>query len=316
MLKVLSPASGSLSTALPASTRRKTAAVLWIDAQDPSPQEMEELAARFGWHHLSVEDALRPQQRPKVETYDSYQFIVVYAAGYQDQRLTSTELDIFLGADYIVSVHRGPLPEIEEARQRWEGHPHLPKGGGSIFLLYALLDAVVDSYFPVVEALSERVEDVEERLFSDFQQELLRETVALRREMLSLSRVIAPQRDVVDHLMRGEPLLHHPELIAYFTDVHDHLLRVNESLVLQRELLGNVQEGYLSLASNNLNQVMRVLTAVATILMTLGLLAGIYGMNFQNMPELGWRFGYFLILGFMGLVGGGLVAYFRRRGWL
>lgn len=295
---------------------RAAAAILWIDVQDPTPQEMEELARRFSWHPLSVEDAMRPHQRPKVDTYEDYQFIVAYDASYEGSRLVITELDVFLGDDYLVSVHRGPLPEIEEARRRWESHPHPERGGHSIFLLYALLDTIVDSYFPLIETISDQVSDLEQQIFGEGGAAVLRDTVALRRDMLTLSRIVGPQRDLVDRLMHSDPLQRHPELIVYFTDVHDHILRISESLTVQRELLASLQEGYLTIVSNQLNQVMKTLTVIATILMALALVAGIYGMNFRNMPELEWQYGYFMALGVMAAIAAGLIWYFRRHGWL
>ena len=292
------------------------AGALWIDVQEPTLQEMDELSKRFRWHHLSVEDALRFNQRPKLDRYEDHQFLVLYSARYEEnQGLALSELHIFLGSDYIVTVHREPLPALTEARQRWETHPRLAGRGEVPFLLYAVLDAVVDGYFPILDAVGERVGRLEEGIFEDLNQGLLREALGLRREMLAFRRILMPERDIVDHLLRGELLARHPELAAYFTDVYDHLLRLGESLDLQRELLTNVLEGYLTLASNRLNQVMKFLTAIAAILMVATLIAGIYGMNFQNIPELEWPFGYYLALGFMALATGGLAFFFWRRGW-
>ncbi len=311
MLKVLSP---SPTDTVPPTAIGTATEILWIDAQDPTPEEMNELAARFGWHPLSIEDALRVNQRPKVDAYEDYEFVVTYTARYEDEDIKTTELDIFVGSDYLVSSHKGPLPDIEEARRRWESHSHLAKDASPIYLLYALLDAVVDDYFPTVEALSEVVEGLEEKLFDTAKRDLPRELVEVRRDLLTMSRVIAPERDVVDHILRSERLVRHPELAAYFTDIHDHLLRLNESLTLQRELLSNLQVS-LSLASNELNQILKVLTSASIILMSIAVIAGVYSMNFENMPELEWQYGYAFAIGLMVAVGAGIAFYLRRRGW-
>lgn len=300
--------------------RRTSAGVaetVWIDAHDPTQDEMEELAHRFNWHPLSVEDALKPHQRAKLDRYENHYFLVLYTVHYVREELALTELDIFLGPQYVVTVHREPLAELlEEARQRWGSHPYVAQRRDPISLVYVIADTVVDSFMPVVDAISNQIGEMEERLFENFRQELLQDTLAMRRDLMNLRRVVGPTRDAVDSLMRSDVLMQHPDMLVYFGDIHDHLLRLTESLDLQRELLGNILEGYLSLVSNNLNQVMKVLTALATLLMVLALIAGIYGMNFENMPELGWRYSYFLILGIMALVGGGLIVFFRRRGWL
>ena len=291
--------------------------LLWLDIADPTPEEHALLTQAFGFHPLAVEDTEHAHQRPKIESYGKYYFAVLYAIRAPEaQASTATaEVALFIGANYLVTVHHGAVPVLGEVAARWQsGDP------GAIpnvtALLYELLDAMVDDYFPVVDALGERIDDVEDRIFTSEGTEALQPIFQLKRDLLALRRILAPARDVVNVLMRRELPFLDAGYFVYFQDVYDHLARLTESVDMLRDILSGTLEAHLSVVSNRLNQVMKVLTALSATLMSSALIAGIYGMNFRTMPELRWQYGYPFALLLMVLVTGGLAFFFRRRGWL
>ena len=197
---------------------------------------------------------------------------------------------------------------------RWKA-PDSPLGHEVSALVHALLDALVDSYFPLMDQVADRVEDLEDTIFIQYDESAIQTIFGLKKDLLSLRRVIAPERDVLNVLLRRQLPIFHPEDIAYLQDVYDHIVRVTDSVDTYRDLLSSALDSYLSLQSNNLNQVMKLLTMASIVLMTDALIAGIYGMNFRYMPELGWRLGYGWALLLMALATIGVTLYFRRRKW-
>ena len=290
---------------------------IWFDIQDPQESDAALLRQEFGFHPLAIEDAIRHQERPKVDSYEGYYLLVFYAIGYdtEQQRLVTQPMNLFIGASYIVSVHRGPMKVIEETIQRWQRNEE-GIGWDAGALLYALLDAIVDDYFPVIDQLADRVESLEEQIFEHFQPSALQDVFGLKRDLLHIRRVAAPERDVLNVLIRREvPIFDHASTI-YLQDVYDHLIRVTDSIDTYRDLLSSALDAFLSVQSNQLNQIVKVLTIASIVLMSDALIAGIYGMNFTFMPELSWPYGYPFALGLMVLVSGGLVSFFRWRRWL
>ncbi|HWQ12011.1 MAG TPA: magnesium/cobalt transporter CorA [Roseiflexaceae bacterium] len=290
---------------------------VWLDIQDPQESDAALLKEEFGFHPLAIEDAVRHQERPKVDTYEGYYLLVFYALGYDTahNRLVTQPMNLFIGANYIVSVHHGPLKVIEETIGRWQRNEE-GIGWDAGALLYALLDAIVDDYFPVIDQLAERVERIEEQIFERFRPEALQEVFVLKRDLLGVRRIVAPERDVLNVLIRREVPIFNPASVVFLQDVYDHLIRVTDSLDTYRDLLSSALDAFLSIQSNQLNEVVKVLTIASIVLMSDALIAGIYGMNFQFMPELSWPYGYPFALGLMAVVSAGLVAYFRWRKWL
>jgi len=291
--------------------------LLWIDVISPSKNEMEKLQEEFGFHELSIEDVLKPWQRPKIDQYDSYYFIVIYTARFIPEQvdIQEVELDIFLGSNYIVTVHGEEISELNDVARRWQQNISKLKPSAGV-LLYSMIDSIVDSYFPLVDTLGDHIENFEETIFSGRQITLQGEVFRLRKELLQLRRVLGPQRDLLLHLSRMESALLEGDVRTYFQDVYDHIMRVTDTIDLYRDLLSSVLESYLTVASNNLNITVRTLTSWSIILMTLALIAGIYGMNFEHMPELHWRYGYPGVLLVMLLITVILYYYFKRRRWL
>lgn len=293
--------------------------LLWVDTSDPPEHEMHQLAELFGLHPLAVEDVAKHGQRAKLERYPDHAFLVAYARA-PDGDLS--EVDFFVGSDWLVTVREtnddGECFDVTDVQERYERTREVDDKVG--FLLYTLLDSLVDSYFDAIEAAEDRLEDIEEELFAEqlpapdggLQQGLLE----LRRRLILFRRRVVPLRDVVLSILRKEVPWVEDEALLYFEDVLDHLLRVLDQIDTQRELLGNVVDASLALGANRMNQVMKKMTSWGAILIVATLIAGIYGMNFKDMPELGWRFGYYGALGLMLFCTVSLYIYFKRKDWL
>ncbi len=294
--------------------------LLWIDLEDPADRDFMLLQQEFGFHPLAIEDARRRHERPKLDIYEDYLFLVFYAArsSESDQLFTTQELSLFIGRNYLVTVHHEPCPEIDAIAERWRQQAdQMAEAKQRVaLLLYTLLDTVVDNYFPILDALAERTDRLEEAIFEGRDRGALEELFRLRKGLLALRRVVGPERDVLNLLTRRDIELLGPETAVYFQDVYDHILRVTDAIDTYRDLLASALDAYLSVVSNNLNQVMRTLTAWSIILMSLALIAGIYGMNFVNMPELRLSWGYYAALAGMAALGLGLFALFKRIDWL
>jgi magnesium transporter len=301
--------------------------LLWLDLDRPTPAELQLLAGEFNFHPLAVEDATKQHQRAKIDRYDTFYFMVVHDVDYDPatSRIDEHELDIFLGKNYLVTVHYEPIAEVAEVAARLGRNLSVIEHGVGV-LLYSLLDTIVDHYFPVVDQIRDRIHQLERRVFTTRQPRLregLHEDIfALRSELLQLRQVIGPQRDVLAVLARRDLPVVGKKTTVYFQDVQDHLLRVVDAVDVHRDLLGSVLDSYHAQNANGLNQVMRVLTSCSIILMSVSFIAGLYGMNFNpsasplNMPELNAAYGYPLTLLIMALVAGGLAYLFRRQGWL
>ncbi len=292
--------------------------VFWLDLLKPAEQELAAIAEAFHLHPLAIEDTTHPHQRPKVEEYDTFFFLVFYTAHLDAPRrkVQVEEVSMFLGTNYLITIHQSPLPELEEAEARWRRNGHqLDRGIG--ILLYSLLDSIVDHYFPLVDDLVEAAEELEDRIYSGAN----RGTPAtfalldLKKAFAAFRRVVAPERDILNVLTNRDSPIFDEHLLVYFRDVSDHLLRVADTLDLYRDQLTSTMDASLAVASNNLNKVMRTLTAMSIILMTDALLAGIWGMNFVNIPELQWQYGYFAALALMGVLTFGLFLFFKRLQW-
>jgi magnesium transporter len=310
---------------------------IWLDLSHPSAEEMDYLAERLHLHPLAVEDALTGHQRPKIEEYEGFFFLVFYALAQQtraangpetatttggaiidgDGSVKTQELRVFIGKHYLLTVHDEPIPALDEAERRWRRNAQQAEWGVGI-LLYSLLDSIVDQYFPVLDALVERAEDLDERIFASRIRErgFTFDLLSLKRTFLELRRVISPERDVLNVLTNRDSPVFNQRTLVYFRDVYDHVARVSDTLDLYRDQLTSTMDASLAIASNDLNVVMRTLTAVTIILMSASLIAGIYGMNFVNIPELHWGFGYFYALALMATIGLALWYYFKRVHWL
>lgn len=313
---------GALVTGLPVSAISDVIAnpqeLLWVDIVDPTPEDLAVIEQEFGFHQLAMEDAARHNQRPKIDTYDTFFFLVFYGLqnGTSDTAIEPVELNLFIGRNYVVTVHHGHLNVLEETSNRWRGDVSRIGHSDAGILVYSILDAIVDGYFPIIDHISDRIEELEESLFGKYENSLQEDIFRLKRDLLTIRRILSPQRDVMNMLVRRESPLFDAETIVYFQDIYDHILRVTDAIDTYRDLISTALDTYVSVQSNNLNQVMKRMTAASIILMSMALVTGVYGMNFQHMPELNWGLGYFLALALMVGIGSALFRVFRKIDYL
>ena len=300
--------------------------LVWVDISEPEPNDIAWLERTFGFHPLALEDVVRRHQRAKLEEYPGYYFGVLYAAraDMAARRIAIAELQFFWGAKYLVTIHHEGFPEIDDLAARARSGALSPVvGEGSrplamADLVYRLIDGVVDGYFPAVDALAEWSENIEETMFAPTRppaQATLRAIFGLKKDLLELRKTLAPSREVVNVLLRRDHAVFGDELLPYFQDVYDHTVRVIDSLDTYRDLLASALETHLSIVSNEVSQTVRTMTAVTAILMVDALIAGIYGMNFDRIPELHWEYGYVWALGLMLAISFALWLLFRRIRW-
>lgn len=283
---------------------------VWVDILDPDEKSLDSLAAEFGLHPLAVEDVLHYPQRPKLDSYPGHVFIIWLVPARDGDGLEGHELDLFLGKDFIISLHDRPLPFVEAlASQTAEA-----LGRGTAWVAHGLIDRAVDAVFPIVDDIADHLEDLEDQMLTDARTPELQRLYAEKRLLVALHRMIGPERDLLRELARQEELVD-PESYRYFQDVGDHLARAADAVDTYREVASGAMDIYLSSTSNRLNVIMKQLTIVATIFMPLTLISGIYGMNFQYMPELGWRLGYPITLGLMASIAAVMLVFIRRRKW-
>jgi magnesium transporter len=290
---------------------------IWIGLHGPDEPLLRKVQAEFGLHDLAVEDALRAHQRPKLELYDGSLFMVLHTVRKEPgRRLETGETHIFMGPRYVISVRHGSSLSYSAVRARCEANPGLLALGPG-FVLYALMDFIVDQYFPVVEALEDQLERLEQEIFQErFDRTTTTRIYRLKRELLQLKRAASPLVDIGNRLMRFDLALIPETTRPYFRDVYDHVVRINEMLDTLRELLTTALEANLSLISVSQADVVKRLTSWGAIVAVPTLIASIYGMNFRFMPEVNWWFGYPFALGLM-LGACGLLYYrFKRAGWL
>ena len=289
---------------------------VWIGLHDPGEDLLRRVQHEFGLHELAVEDAHRAHQRPKLEEYGVHLFIVVRTAHGGGDEMEFGETHFFVGERFLVSVRHGASLPYASVRARCESTPSLLAKGPS-FVLYALMDFVVDNYFPLVESVEEQVEELEDSIFAaQFDRGSTVRIYELKRDAQKLKRAVAPLIDVCTRLERFDLALIDREVRPYFRDVHDHAVRVNERLDHLREMLTSILEANLSLMSVTQNEVMKRLAAWAAILAVPTMLAGIWGMNFHAMPELAWSYGYPTVLSAMACISGFLYWRLRKAGWL
>src|SRR5262245_54609770 len=289
---------------------------VWIGLHEPDEPLLKQVQKEFCLHDLAVEDALRAHQRPKLEEYDGSLFLVLRTVQLVDGKVEFGETHIFVGARYVVSVRHGASLSYAPVRARCESTPALLKKGPG-FVLYSLMDFVVDNYFPIVDALEDSLEELEEEIFREtFERGTTQRIYDFKRDLVGLKRAVAPLMEVCNRLVRFDCGIVPEDTRVYFRDVYDHVLRINETVDNMRELLTTALEANLSLVSVAQNEVTKKLAAWAGILGVQTAIAGIYGMNFEGMPELHWRYGYLAVWVVIVSSCGVLYRRFKRAGWL
>jgi magnesium transporter len=291
---------------------------VWIGLHEPDAALLQQVQQEFGLHDLAIEDAHRAHQRPKLESYEDSLFIVLRTAqmNYKEHRVDFGETHFFLGENFIVSVRHGSSIAYTDVRNRCEKAPDLlQKGPG--FALYAVMDSIVDQYFPVIEAMEAELEVVEEKIFGEKPSRATTEHIyQLKREFLEIKRAVLPLIEICNKLMRFDLALIPEDTRPYFRDVYDHALRINEMIDNSRELLSGALEANFSMISITQSDVSKKFAGWAAIIAVPTMIAGIYGMNFQSMPELHWSWGYPFALGLIITACLLLYLFFKRSGWL
>ncbi|MFC1864225.1 magnesium/cobalt transporter CorA [Chloroflexota bacterium] len=292
--------------------------LLWVDVNETTEKDGSFLEQTFKFHPLAVEDCVSSLiHSPKVDDFVEYIFIVIHGINHtvESEIVETAELSIFLGPHFVVSNHNTPLYSVEAIRQQVEKDGR-PMKRGADFLTHALADALVDNVLPTIDNMSDVAEDIEEETIRNPRQTTLEAILRLKRSTLRVHRVMAPQREIFNRLSRGDFRVIKDEAKIFYRDVYDHLVRIEELNQTIRDRVDNALATYLSSVANRQNEVMKTLAIVATIFMPLTLLAGIYGMNFENMPELKWEWGYFAVLGVIWTAIVGLLWRFWSRGWI
>lgn len=285
----------------------------WVDFFQPNEEEIRNLEDFFQFHPLAIEDCVDDlKQRPKIDYYEKYQFIIIHALRQWD--FQPIELDLFVGDKWLVSLHKEEIHELTAVWESLVSEASLQKS--PFFLMHKIIDKMVDEYFPPVYELENKLNAIEDNTKNESIADLIAQLFDLRSDLSKFRRTILPMRDLLYRMINSERLSYLKEQHLYFNDVHDHLLKLTEMLETYRDFSSDIRDNYLSVNSNNLNTTMMTLTVITTIFMPLTFIVGVYGMNFENMPELGWRYGYFLVLAFMMFIALMMFRYFVKKGWL
>lgn len=300
---------------------RDSRSVTWINVEGLHDVALiESIGRHFGFHPLALEDVLNCGQRPKLEDYGQHHFLIMKSLLPGDS-LNTEQISVFLAGNYVITFQEVPGDSFEAVRERIRRGKGLMRKSGADYLLYALIDALVDEFFPVLERYGEQIEALETELLTNPTQRTIQEVHRIKRELLLLRRTAWPERDVISALQREESDIINRETQVFLRDCYDHTIQIIDMIETYRDLAAGMLDIYLSSVSNRMNEIMKVLTIISTIFIPLNFIAGVYGMNFHtdhpmNMPELDWPWGYPYALGLMTIVAVLLVIYFQRKGWL
>ncbi|HSO56698.1 MAG TPA: magnesium/cobalt transporter CorA [Paenisporosarcina sp.] len=285
----------------------------WVDFDKPSEDERALLDSFFHFHPLAIEDCLDLLQRPKVDYYDGYQFFVVHALN--AQTLEAEELDIFVGKNFVVTFHHSSVEELDLVRKKLQRDASFWERG-SVYAMYQILDKVVDSYFPIVHKIEDHLNEIDDKMSFDMKHFSMDTVFDMRSDLLWLRRTILPMRDLINRVLNSSRFDLQKHEYTYFADISDHLVKLTEIVESNRELTADIRDSYMAMNSNRMNRIMMILTIVSSIFIPLTFVAGVYGMNFKNMPELEMKNGYFFALGAMILIGLSMLVWFKYKGWM
>ena len=291
---------------------------IWIDITGGTQEEIEPLLEeRFGFHQLASEDSLSENTLPKYDRFAGYDFLVFRAININvaDHGVESIKMACFLGAAFVFTIHPQPLSFVDNIWDRCPQDLRLLQRGPD-FLLYSVLDLLVDYHFPILDEFEDRIDEIHDLVFADPSPRLMDELLHLKRDLNILRRYSIPQRELLNQISRGAAQFIKSEHLIYFRDIYDHMFRIGESIDVERDLTSSTMEAYLSVIANRTNDIMKALTMFSAILLPINFIASIYGMNFDHMPELSWRFGYGFAFLLMSIVATIVLAWFWRKGWV
>ncbi len=292
--------------------------LVWADIADPVADDAAFLDRVFGFHELAIEDAVSESHHPKIEAYDAYLYLILHGIDFRtvEHEFATHDTDFFLGPNYLVTLHDSSartIPGVQDVIRR-NGRI---MGGGATALMHRIVDTMIDHYHPEVEKLEDRIDELEREVFNGPDPEIVRRLLDLKFDIAALRRIVIPQRDVVGRLARREFSIIDAEAAYHFRDVYDHLVRLTDEALIFQDRVNGLLEAHFSNVSNRLNEVMKVLTVIATIFMPLTVLTGAYGMNI-GLPKFpgGDAVQFWWVFGIMLALSGGMLAWFRRRGWI
>ena len=298
---------------------KDTESISWINLNGLNyVDEIEALGNHYGLHPLVLEDIVNIAQRPKIDEHEDYLFLVLKMLYYNEsQSIVSEQVSFILGDNYVLSFQEAEGDVFDNVRDRLRNAKGRVRNMKADYLLYTLIDAIVDHYFSVIEILGDKIENIENTIFENkIEEDCNRQIQDLKREVFRVRRAIFPLREVLNRIDKNETKLIQKKTLTYYRDIFDHLIQVTENIEIFREMVLSLMDMYMSSISNKMNEVMKVLTIMASIFIPLTFIAGIYGMNFQYIPELNYKYGYFMVWGVMIAIFLGLLYYFKRKKWL
>ncbi|MEZ4451193.1 MAG: magnesium/cobalt transporter CorA [Nannocystaceae bacterium] len=318
-LHVFHPSEGHRSATLdeiPA-LLKDTTVTLWLDLVDPTPEESRVLSDVFHFHPLAIEDTLHDYGHPKLDVYDDHVFLIVHGIDFSTVDLLravafgTVELDLFFSPRFVVSHHPEGMRSIAGLHNDVCAPTTRPWSAPR--LVHRLIDRLVDNYIPTIEAVGERLEGLEDAVIQNPHPALLDQILTAKKTILRLRRIVNHQRSILESLARGHLAVVSTDQVAFFRDIYDHFVYVADQIEAYREQVQSIMDAYHSVSSNRMNEIMKVLTQISTVMLPLTFIAGVYGMNFEHMPELHWTLGYPFAVALMLATAGGMVAYFRSR---
>ena len=286
----------------------------WADFNQPTKEEQDHLEDTFHFHPLAIEDCVQRLQRPKLDFYDNHTFFVTHIVRVGEKEIRKEELNYFIGDNFIVTFHLAQSDEVDEVwnrilfqenKEQWD----------SFYVFHQILDKTVDNYFPIIYKIEDNLDKIEGNTQHKSMDLLMNELFETRYMLLKLIHTINPMRDLLYRMLNSQHLSGVIGRVEYFSDIYDHLLKLSDMIMSDRELTADIRDNYLSLNSHQTNNVMKLLTIITSIFAPLTFIAGIYGMNFETMPELTWKYGYFLTLGVMAMMGVSMFIWFTKKGW-
>lgn len=296
---------------------RDNESVTWLNITGLQDTKLiEEIQTKFNIHPLICEDILSTNQRPKIEIFDDYIVVIVHMLTLKEDILESDQVSIIIGKHYLLSFKETPADIFSMVKQRIRNGKGRIRKNTSDYLAYALIDIIIDNYFTVLEKISDSMELLEDGLITNPSHKTLQTIIALKHELLLMRKSIWPLREVINRLNKSETSLITSQTEPFIRDLYDHTIQIIDTIETLRDFTSGMVDLHLSSASNRMNQIMKVLTIISTIFIPLTFLAGLYGMNFQNLPELRWQYGYFVLLGFMFVLSCIMMYFFYKKGWL
>lgn len=285
----------------------------WVDFSEPTEAEVEHLASTFHFHPLAIEDCVQDLQRPKLDYFNHYTFFVTHTLREEKGELIKEELDFFVGETFIVTFHKQPSIEVTKVWNELIGLS-FPEQWDPYYVFYEILDKIVDNYFPIIYKIEDELEKL---IIEQTGIQPMNELMEIRNMLLQLLHSVNPMRDLLYRMLNSHHLNLNQieERKEYFSNIHDHLLKLSEKVMTNREVTADIRDSYISLNAHQTNNVMKLLTIITSIFAPLTFIAGIYGMNFENIPELSWKYGYFITLLMMFFIGVSMLIWFKRKGW-